>query len=296
MHPLPTPISDAYRSFALDNQARRFTPKTHEFYRCQLRPFFAWCAGHATVDIAAITPNHIRGFLVALQARGLADTSVNAAARALRAFLNFCVREELLTKSPMAKVAMPRIARRSLPSLDAPSIKRIINACQSDRDRAIVLMLLDTGCRASELINLSEGDVNEDTGAVSIRQGKGRKDRTVYIGAKTRRALLRYYRGRPSAGAHSPLWRNAKTGKPLTTSGLRQLLERIGARAKTPHCAPHAFRRTYAINALRNGMNIYALQRLMGHEDISVLRHYLALLETDLQAASRQHGVVDNLP
>lgn len=148
--------------------------------------------------------------------------------------------------------------------------------------------------RAAELLALNGGDVDEHTKAIFVRQGKGRKDRTVYLGVKARRALLKAWRERkPGAGA--PLWTGLRDGERLTESRLRQLLERIGQRAGVEHCSPHTFRRTFALWSLRAGMNIYTLARLIGHEDITVLRQYLALVEVDLRAAHEQASPVDRL-
>lgn len=86
-----------------------------------------------------------------------------------------------------------------------------------------------------------------------------------------------------------------RSGAPLEESGLRKMLRLAGEVAGVKPCNAHTFRRTYAINCLRNGMNIYVLAKLMGHEDITVLRQYLALAEHDLKRASEKYGVVDNL-
>ena len=81
----------------------------------------------------------------------------------------------------------------------------------------------------------------------------------------------------------------------LTDSGLRLMLRRLGKRADVEHCHPHTFRRTFALWSLRAGMNIYALQRIMGHSDLTILRRYLALTEQDLQTAHRRFGAVDSM-
>ena len=92
------------------------------------------------------------------------------------------------------------------------------------------------------------------------------------------------------------LFPSLNTGNRLTTHGLRHLLTcGLATRADVADCHPHTFRRTFALSCLRAGMNVYALQRLMGHADLSILRKYLALVETDLQTAHREHGAVDNL-
>lgn len=294
---LSTPISDALALFELDNRARRFSPRTHQFYRFHLTPFAAWCAGHNAATVDAVTPALIRGYLVHLQDpdRGLADNTIHGSARAIKTFFNFCVREELIERSPMRKVTMPKVGKVILPAFTVDDARRLLAACETIRDRAAILFLLDTGLRASEFINLDGQDVDLHLGSVRVRRGKGDKDRMVYLGAHAAKALARYYLRVGKPGKDEPVWRGEKGGYRLTTAGLRHLLRRVGVRAKVDHCSPHTFRRTFALWSLRAGMSIYHLQRLMGHEDITTLRRYLALAEYDLQDAHARHGAVDSI-
>lgn len=125
-----------------------------------------------------------------------------------------------------------------------------------------------------------------------MRRGKGAKDRQVYISAKTIKALLRYWN---AAGDHTMAVLTERRGHSLTRDTLRRALERLGKRSGVTGLTPHALRRTFAIESLRAGMNIYVLQRLMGHEDIETLRQYLDLIDNDLLDASRKYGVVSRL-
>ncbi|MCO6449312.1 MAG: tyrosine-type recombinase/integrase [Caldilineales bacterium] len=291
---MPLHISQAMATFLLDAQARRLTASTLSFYRYQLQPFIAFLAEHDVVWPEHITPHHIRAYLVVLQRRGLKDNSVHAAARAIRRFCRFLVVEGLIPINPMQNVEMPRRAKHILPALDASDVEKLLQACTHARDGAIVLFLLDTGCRASELTNLNVGDVNIDADSVLIREGKGRKDREVFIGRATARQLVRYYRERDQLVADDPLWLSLTTGERLTNSGLQLMLRRLGSRAGVPHCHPHTFRRTCALWSLRAGMDIYRLQKLMGHSDLTMLQRYLALASEDLKEAHRKHGAVDS--
>jgi len=135
------------------------------------------------------------------------------------------------------------------------------------------------------------GDVDTRTGACVVRQGKGRKDRITYIGAKAKRALFKYLDSR-SIQTAEPLF-VTPSGERLTVDGVQSMLMRLGARAQVAHCHPHTFRRTFALWSLRAGMDIFSLQKLMGHSDLSILRRYLALVEADLADAHRAHGAVD---
>jgi site-specific recombinase XerD len=217
---------------------------------------------------------------------------VHGAARAIRAFLRFCAADALIDDAP--RFAMPKLPKKILPAFEPGDIARLLDAA-NERDRLILLVLVDTGLRASELIALDGSDVDANSGAVLVREGKGRKARTVYLGARTRRELARFWRTEGRPAANRPVWTSANTGDRLTDSGLRQLLQRLGKRAKVQHCHPHTFRRTFALWSLRGGMDVHTLAALMGHADISVLRQYLALSGADLQRAHQAAGPVDRM-
>lgn len=288
-------VHQAYSDFTLYNRAARLTAKSQSFYECQLAPFVRYCHAHAIDSVGAITPVLVRAYLISLEDRQLSDYSVHAAARAIRAFLNFCVREEHIAVSPMARVAMPRVNKRILPAFSEDDVHRLIAGCDTKRDRALVLFLLDTGCRVSELVNLNGGDVNLRMGEVQIRKGKGGKGRSVFLGQAARDSLLAYYGVRGVPDEQAPVWLSQTRRKRLTLSGLQQLLKRLGRLSGVKHCSAHTFRRTFAITCLRNGMDIFRLARLMGHSDIGVLRQYLYLVKDDLRSAHAQFGSVDKL-
>ena len=282
-----TSLQLAFDSFLLDAEARRLKPATIRFYRQQIQPFIDSLSTQGVITPEGIKAQHIRRHMVAMQRKGLADASVHASARAIRAFCNFMVREELLEKSPMRKVQMPKMEQRILPAFTPEDVQRLLAVCNHERDKAIVLCLLDTGCRASEFIALNVGDVDIHSGKVVVLQGKGGKQRVTFLVAKARKALLKYFMARGGMQEDGPLWPGLNSDKRLTDSGLRLLLRRLGRRAKVDHCHPHTFRRTFALWSLRAGMNIYALQRIMGHSDLSIFRRYLALVEEDLHDAHR---------
>lgn len=288
-------LDDAYEMFMLDCEARRLTPSTRQFYRAKLAIFFRWSSENGVHVINQVTAHALRQFFVDLQRRDLSSQYQHNLARSIRAFFNFCVRDELIEKSPFAKVQMPRIEKKVLASLDAADIHAILRHCRNERDRTICLFLLDSGVRASELVALNVGHVDLKTGVVTVLCGKGQKGRTTYIGATTRKQLHRYLRPRNETKADQPLFPSENTGERLTLWGLVQLMDRLRKRSGVKECTCHSFRRTFALNCLRNGMNIYVLARLMGHADITILRQYLPLVESDLQEAHARFGTVDKL-
>lgn len=295
-NPQPThsyTLVETYSLFELDNRARRLSPRTIEHHAFYLGRFFAWCEGQSVTQLHQVTTVHLRSYLVFLQEQQWSDWSIHGAARDLRRFFRFCLAEELIAVSPMARVKMPRTPKKILPAFSPEDVDRLLAAATSQRDKAMVLFLLDTGARAAECAALNLADVDLRVGVVHIRHGKGCKDRYVFVGSRTAKAVMRMTMGRERA-AGAALWLTEAGGR-LSYEGLREVLKRLGKRAGVEHCHPHTFRRTFALWSLRAGMSIYHLQRLMGHADITVLRQYLDLVTEDVQAAHQAAGIVDRL-
>lgn len=296
---LSPPILECWAVFRLHCKAQRYRKKTIADYEWKLLPFLKEMVAAGLSRLDEITTHHIRLYLVEKQVaergtsreREASGHTLHGIARCLRAFFNFCVAENWIAESPMRTVKMPRRPKRLLDAYTAGEIRQLFKVAKDDREKTLLCLLLDTGIRAGECIALNVEDVRLDTNSIIIRGGKGDKDRICYFGAKTARHLIRYMRGMESP---RPLFSHFYTGQRFTYTGLAQLLRRIGKRANI-HCAAHKFRRTFAVNSLRNGMNVYLLAKLMGHEDISILKPYLDLLESDAQAGQILYGVVDNL-
>jgi len=287
--PIEPPLSQRIASFLVDCAARNLSPNTLRIYRDQLRMFASWLADRD------VTADAVREYLVHLR-RSHNPGGVHQAFRVVKTWCRWCDAEGLATGNPTARIRAPRVPGNPLPPVPLPDVAAMLKTCDGSycgvRDRAILLCLLDTGCRASEFVALAVSDVDPTTGNVLVHAGKGSKRRAVFIGAKTRRAVGRWLRVRgDTPGA---LWLTDE-GTPLTYAGLRQIVRRRAVRADVP-CPPlHAFRRAFALCSLRAGIDVYSLQRLMGHADLTVLRRYLAQTDADLRDAHEKSSPVDRL-
>lgn len=287
-----TPLGRAINAFLLDCAARNLTPGTLRFYWQRLATFLVFCERHGATEPARLSPTLLREFIASFSAHS--PYYQHQHARAVKTFCSFLVREGSLPASPMAAVRMPKLPKDILEPFQRADVAALLAAAESARDKAVILMLLDTGVRASELLALDVGDYDALTGAIRVRHGKGRKLRTVFVGAHTRHAIGRYLADRGSVSAVSPLFA-AEHGGRLAFFGLASLLGRLGRAAGVKPVGAHRFRRTFAIESLRAGMPLPQLAALMGHEGLAVLQRYLRLVTDDLQAAHQQHGAVDRL-
>lgn len=291
----PYTLAQCVDLFYLDNAARALAPRTQGYYHEKLDPFIHWLTEQGITAVGDFDAPSIRRFLLHLQERELSPYTVHAYARCIKTFGFFLVREGIVPASPMRRVKMPQLPKDLLPPFSRAEVRALVDACDQERDTALLLVLLDCGVRASELCALNVGDVDLLTGEVRVQRGKGSKDRVTFVGARTCKALLRYLATRPGTQPTAPLFVALREGTRLTYWGLRSLLERLGDRAGVDDCDAHRFRRTFAVESLRAGMPVMQLAAMMGHGSLPVLQRYLRMLTADLQAAHAEHGPVDRL-
>lgn len=291
-------IRQAVEAFLLDREARQLSQNSLDFYRWQLTPFCRWLEGQK-VTLEALQAAHLRRYFAAwgqTHSRG----GVHAAWRAISVFLRWAGREYDLDHLShlLLHVGEPKLPKTPLPPVEPETIRALLATCGQDyngvRDRAIILVLYDSGLRARELLSLNVADVNLRDGRVFVTCGKGAKSRTTYIGPSTRRAVRRYLNTRRRLTPDAPLWVST-TAQRLSYAGLRSMLRRRCAQAGVALVTPHAFRRAWAVNMLRNGASIYHLRDLGGWADLDALKPYLKLAEQDLATAHRTASPVEHL-
>jgi site-specific recombinase XerD len=217
----------------------------------------------------------------------------------LRRLFNWMIKEEILPFSPMQRV-MPPVVRTGLKQpLRPEQVEAMLRATKvsshPSRNAAILLLLLDTGLRASELCNLRIKDMDFQNRQAQV-VGKGDKRRMCYWGLVAARALSRYRRHDHRSGEEPVFVAVGGTGAggPLTPQGLYKMIRDVGKIAGVK-CGCHDFRRTFAVSILRNGANLISVQRLMGHETISITQGYLNIAQTDIEEQHRQFSPADRL-
>ena len=285
-------------SFLIDRRSQGLSPETISFYTKKLKYFLRYCEGQALTQVSQLTSDLIRRYILELSETHNPG-GVHACFRPLRTLLYWIEDEEIMPqgwKNPIRRVKAPKLPTEPIEPISVEDINLLLKTCESNysgvRDKAMMLGLLDTGARAKEFLNINLEDIELATGSVLIRQGKGRKPRLVFLGRKSIRAIRAYLRARHDN--NPALWVSIH-GDRMTYAALRCLLRRraqlIGLK-DIP--TPHDFRRAFALVMLRNGVDIFALQKLMGHSDLQVLRRYLAQTDQDIQTAHMRGSPVDN--
>jgi integrase/recombinase XerC/integrase/recombinase XerD len=220
----------------------------------------------------------------------------------LRTLFRFLVQEEAIVVSPMEKMRPPVARPDQIQPFDQAQVTALLSAAKRSqhprRNEALLLLLLDTGLRASEICSLCLKDVDMSARRCTV-VGKGNKTRVVYYGGTTAKALWQYLK-EEIRDAEDPLFLadgGTRAGEALSRSGLLQLIKRLGKAAKIEamRCSPHTFRHTFAVEFLRNGGNVFSLQTLLGHTSLSMSRRYTALAQADIENQHRQFSPVDRM-
>lgn len=297
-----SPVSDDLirwlDAFLIDRQSLNVTSGTMRFYHDKIKLLVDYAKSREIACVSDFTPTNIREYLIALSANHNPG-GVHMAYRCLKTFLNWFGREAEPANwsNPIRNIKAPKLNVKPLDPVDFATIEKLIKVCDKSqyhgaRDYAIFLCLLDTGIRASEFCALNVNDVDVISGDVLIRNGKGGKPRLVVIGKRARKALRLYLRFRHDDDP--ALW-VSDDGCRLTYWGLNLILKRRSKLAHVKKPGLHDFRRAFALSCLRSGMDVYSLQKLMGHADLSVLHRYLAQNDEDLRIAHHKFSPVDRL-
>jgi site-specific recombinase XerD len=260
------------RHLRAENKAAR-TVETYLEAVLQLEAFLA-VRGRG---LATASREDIEAYLAGLLARWKPATAANRY-RALRVFYAWLEEEGEIAADPMAKMKPPRVPEQPAPVLTEDLLRRLLAACagrdfEARRDRALILLLLDTGGRLAEVAGMRLGDLNFEYDVVIVT-GKGGRERALPFGHRTGKALDQYLRTR-ARHPHAELewfWIGRK-GR-VTDSGIAQLLRRRGREAGIEHLHAHLFRHTFAHLWLRQGGGETDLMRLAGWKSRAMLQRY----------------------
>ena len=306
-------LANLIQGFRLCCQTEGKSPKTTEWYTSFLNRFYRFLKQkRLPTSINQLDKTIIRRFILYLQKEArrprsnkpLSGATIQGYVRTLKAFFAWAEREEYTTTNLMAKIPIPRAEIKIINTFSEAHIQSLFNQCLSSngigtRNMVILLLLLDSGCRVSELVGIELNDVNLTEGIIKIRKAKGNRERYVPIGSVAQKFLWKYInisRPEPLAPQVNRLFLNEK-GLPLTKNGVQQMIRRYGRKAGITgvRCSPHTFRHTFARNYLLNGGDIFSLQKILGHSSLASVRIYLNLFATDVKKQHRQFSPVDNM-
>lgn len=293
------------KKFLMVKMVNGCTKRTIEYYSSSLRRGLARIGKNAP----DVTADDIRWYIALRIKDGVSATTCNNELRAMSSFFEWMREEEIIRRNPVVKAGKIKHQKTKKYAFTEEDIERMRAKLRTWREKAMFEMLLSTGCRVSELTMIRIDDINED-GSVEIL-GKGQKYRKVYINARARVAVENYLGERKDENpflfakstmsfksasnfgpAKTALWykypKLVSPDQPTTNSTIEHLIREIGGRADVENAHPHRFRRTCATMALKRGMSLELVSKMLGHENVGTTQIYLDLNDDDLKQAHRK--------
>lgn len=263
------PLYNAIEDFMLAKRAGQRAETTLQWYEKYLKPFRLQ---YGTVDIERLTMRMVATWLIAQP--GAPQTKHNRD-RALRTFFKWAEKYYNMT-SPMKAIPLPRLPDPDPKAIEIETLNRLIDACQTARDAAIVLAMADCGFRAGGIISLKITDLDFAARVIRVTE-KGNRTRAVPFSVQTEDALVIWCKRRPQTTDYLFC---SYDGKPLHYAGLRQIFRRLADRAEITADERHnlhSLRHFAAREYLRQGGSLPSLARILGHRTIDTTARYYAI-------------------
>jgi len=266
------------------------SPATLIAYRETLTIFLRLVESEGLPNSArTIGPPDVYRYIAAIRRAGVGDSTQHRRHREVKHFFSWLKRMELVSDNPFQKVPLIRIEQKVVRPYGPEELQAILGCFEAatelgSRNRAIVLFLLDTGVRASELVGLDLEDLDFLTGRARVR-GKGRKQRVVAFGPEVIDALLHYFDFR--GDVDGPLFRSLHGGR-LTRHALGQVFVVVRHQTGLSRVHAHRFRHTFATVAIRSAAREIDVQHLLGHSTSTMVRRYTRTYDAE-QAAGSHH-------
>lgn len=297
------------QKFLASKMAAGRTQRTLGNYRQYLRQIF----NAIGKNYDELTADDVRLYMaIRIQRDGISKVSANNERRALSSFYQWLQKEEIITKNPMLKVEQIKTQKQKKKAFEEMEIEKIREQCRTKRERALIELLLSTWCRVSEVAQIRLDEINDNE---ILIHGKGEKDRIVYMNARCRFAIEQYMNERKDfnpylfaqANSVGNIQEYAKARKRrdeckwytdaamvkadghIRADTIEQIVRKIGKRAGVMNVHPHRFRRTGATYALRNGMPLTTVSKLLGHAGIGVTQVYLDISDDELEEAHKKY-------
>ena len=262
---------------------RRRSEQTLQGYRLDLEAYVAYLdtlEGHVTIDTA--DTEDIRGWIEAMMDRGNSPTSICRRLSAVRSMYRYALARGLVSHDPAHIVRGPKKSRYLPQFVREDDMDRLLDSAEwgsdyiSTRARTILILLYETGMRASELTSLDDSSVDFAQGEIRVT-GKGNKQRAIPFGDELRTQLQEYIRQRDAMWQQridTALILNDRGSRMTYVQLRKEVMTRLSAIGNLAKRSPHVLRHSFATAMLNNGADPASVQKLLGHSELSTTEIY----------------------
>ena len=274
-------ITDAIINYRRFLKRRNYSRYTVRNYMNTLKHFIVW----VDVPIEQATHKSVLSFIDYLLDKHLQPKTINCYLDGIRDFYDYLINEEQIPMiNPVKRGYALRISRPLPRYLRDEEIPRLFSVIDSRRDRAMFMVMLRCGLRVEEVAQLTLAALDLPRSQVFIYEGKGAKDRVVYLSNDAYRALVQYLRVRPSSRAKKLFLveKGRFKGKPLSVRGIQKRMEAYARKAGVK-VSCHQLRHTMATQLLNADADLVTIQDLLGHTRIKTTQRYCRVSNLKVQ-------------
>lgn len=293
-------IDDLREAFIGRAHAKNLAPRTIEWYERHTADFATWCASEGIAHTADLRSTHLDDYLIFLHGSGLAPHTVAGAAQVAKSVTRFGFRMGFIAEEISRDFELPKVPQMIIATFSDEQLRALFahidrRRWTGIRDRAILLLLLDTLARVSELTGLNLEDVDLDERRILV-MGKGRRQRELPFGQVAAQGLRAYTRAVEGHRDGDPFF-ISRTGRRLTREGIAAAMRTYARRANIGgvRSSPHTLRHTGAKRFILSGGDVFTLQKLLGHRSLAMVRRYVELAAGDVRVQHERHSPADTL-
>ena len=307
-------LDRAIKLYELNNEVEGKSPRTIEWYNYILNQFSSYIRESQNCsDISAFNKDTVREYILYLRnkpkfhnhpyipstGKQISPRTVQCHVRALKAFSTWLFFEGHTRDNILQNLKLPKAPNKIIEPLTPEEIKGLLSCLQGNsfiktRNHAILVTLLDTGLRVSEVANMKLNNMNMIDGHAKV-MGKGSKERLVPLGKYTQMTLLNYInevRSRFNNAEYDGVFLSTN-GRPISSNTIKLFLSRLARTSGVIRLHAHLCRHTFAINYLLNGGDIFSLKEILGHTSLDMVNHYLHFTGAQITAMHHKYSPMD---
>lgn len=296
----------AYEDFIADRRFKNTTERNIGNYRQLLYPFINYCLEQGILNVEDVKYSHLRDYLMQCQSNGNKPSTINTKLQRIRAFYNYLIEEKMVTENIAYKIKLQKEDVKIDVFTDEQiyqmlayyrSLKRKEHTYFSYRGYMLIVLLLGTGLRRKEVIQLKWRDVDLIKLTMNV-YGKNRQYETVFLTEKIVKELsvyrsfcLQYF------GHENEYIFLNRDNAPMTDFSISQLFDNLRQKMnfENVRVSPHTFRHTFCHRLAMSGMPAFAIQKMMRHKNINVTMRYVAMWGNELKEQNNKHNPLNDL-